>query len=376
MKTFSIFSAMLTAAAALVFLGWGLVNAQEESLPARSNPAESGLRVTSNSVFLAQKAKPAAQSGAKEKPSKEKSAKEKSPKEKSQTSTNPNLDANNRITETRKRLREYKSYATTIRQFIKIGDRTFTASGKFYRKAIEPRSRLPRSSSQLPPGLYYPGQEEKIRLELNLELNSGYHKIKGSLLQVCDGEVLMTVKKISGQKTRVTRRNVKEILAAMSGFAANNVNLRRSLICELGLGGVTGMLASLQKVMVFDSYDTKKIKNGKVYVMEGTWSPTYQQHWKGTTNQAAALPDHVPDRVRIIIDSTSRLRRIVYLKRTGIGKKLEPMITINFEAIKLNKPLSDDLFQFEHPTGVHVERLTKVYTRQLTTPQKQPAGPR
>jgi hypothetical protein len=194
--------------------------------------------------------------------------------------------------------------------------------------------------------------------------------MKSSLLQVCDGEILKTLRTF-GKQQRLTRRNVKQILRAAD---QRGQTVHNALITEIGLGGIPGMLASIQRVMTFDSYRTMKSEAEEdIRVIEGTWNATYQAHWKGMTQGRDVLPEYVPDRVKVYVDSGYILRRIEYLKKTGADNKLETMFSMEFDKIKLNTVLDEKDFTFVSPPKVHPEDVTRVYIDQLIQQQRAPA---
>jgi hypothetical protein len=237
----------------------------------------------------------------------------------------------------RANLRDDKTYQADIDEQVHIGGRAFSAKGK-----------------------YWKGTGLRSRLELNMVIGEGKDAMKAHLLQVCDGEVLMT-EQVMGKKKLFTRRNVKQILAAAAG--ASPVP-RNELVSEFGLGGMNGLIASLQRTMVFDSRTSIPTKGKLAVQIEGTWNNEYMTHWVNWSRQTGlkGFPAHVPERVRVLVDSDFYVRKIEYLHRGADGKSFVPLVSLSFRNIQLNRKLDDQkLFQYVSEPGVYVDDTTARY---------------
>jgi len=247
----------------------------------------------------------------------------------------------------RANLQQDKTYQADIEEQVHIGGRSFAAQGK-----------------------YWKGTGLRSRLELNMVVGEGKDAVKARLLQVCDGEVLMT-EQVMGKKKRFTRRNVKQILAA----AANASPVpRNELVSELGLGGINGLIASLQRTMVFDTSTSIPTKGKLARQIEGTWNSDYLTHWVNWSRQTRlqGYPAHVPERVRVLVDSDFYVRKIEYLQRAADGKSFVPLVSLSFRNIQLNRKLDDQkLFQYVPEPGVYVDDTTAQYIQMF---QPRPAG--
>ncbi|HAH49239.1 MAG TPA: hypothetical protein DCM07_31250, partial [Planctomycetaceae bacterium] len=137
------------------------------------------------------------------------------------------------------------------------------------------------------------------------------------------------------------------------------------LVAELGLGGLSGLLASIQKNMNFVSVSERTISGKTLTVLNGVWKDEFLAQWKGGDPAAPVeLPAYVPDAVRIYLDQESLFpRRIVYLKKTE--NSLQSIVTLDFSKVILNSPISETEFAYEPPDGVFPVDITKQYLQQL-----------
>jgi hypothetical protein len=239
------------------------------------------------------------------------------------------------------------TYHADIDEEVHIGGRSFTAKGE-----------------------YWKGSGRRFRLELNMVIGEGKDAVKARLLQVCDGEVLMT-EQVMGKKKRYTRRNVKQILAAAATAAQVPSN---KLVSEFGLGGIGGLIASLQQSMVFDTSRSIPTKDKPAIQIEGGWNNNYATHWVNWARQTGLqrLPAHVPDRVRVLVDSDHNVRKIEYLRTAPDGKSFTPLLSLSLLHIELNPRLDDKkLFQHDFEPTAYPRDTTAQYIQLF---QPRPAG--
>lgn len=226
-----------------------------------------------------------------------------------------------------------RSIKTRMLETVAIGDQQFKAVGS-----------------------YLQGSDLKLRLELSIRLGT----MEGSLLEVCDGSVLWTSRRV-GDVARITRRNVREISQAASAVELNEATL---IEAELGLGGLPALLASIRKSMAFDTLETQDINGETFRVIEGTWNDEMKAKFAANPTTAERLPDHVPDRIRIYFDASDLPRRIVYLKTAESGAP-RPLVTIDFEDMVINPPISDGEFTYVPPDDVPKTDVTHQYIERL-----------
>lgn len=239
----------------------------------------------------------------------------------------------------REALIDYQPIKADIKETVAIGDRRLTATGK-----------------------YLQGKNLKLRLDFAVSLGTSENALSGSLLEVCDGEVLFTRHTI-GTEVRITRRDVRQILKAAkdSGAIPHNV-----LVAELGLGGLPAMLASLEQTMTFDAPKQEQIDGKPFTVIEGTWKKEYADRLRGQdAKESTPLPDHVPDLVRIFLDENRFPHRILYLKRHPGREIYRPMVTLDFLKIVLKASVDDAEFHFVPPKGKLANDITNDYIKRL-----------
>jgi hypothetical protein len=196
----------------------------------------------------------------------------------------------------RKSLIEQQSIQADILETVALGSRKFQAKGK-----------------------YLQGTDLKLRLEFQVKLGG----TEGSLLEVCDGQVLWSRQTIGGQ-TQVTRRDVRQILEV----AAEN--------------------RTMPKIMLQAELGRRQFQGG------------------AAAEKDAPLPEFIPDRIRIFLsEGTLFPRRILYLKHRVKQNTFRPMVSLDFTNVKLNGPLNPDEFNFVPPDGVFQQDITNLYLERL-----------
>ncbi|MCA9115977.1 MAG: hypothetical protein KDA79_12900 [Planctomycetaceae bacterium] len=248
--------------------------------------------------------------------------------------------ANKTLKSAREKLLACRSIQTSLRETVSLGGRRFRAEGS-----------------------YIQGADLKLRLDFSIQIGS----TEGSLLEVCDGGVLWT-RHQAGVQSRITRRDVRQILRAADGRVEQNV-----LVAELGLGGLPALLAALDDSMVFNSWRKEEIDGRPFTLIEGAWKDSILSRFKGG-KEDRPLPEHIPDSVRIWFDEATLFpRRIMYLKSPAGEDWSRPMVTLDFLDVVLNAPVNDDEFYFVPPDGVVPRDVTNEYLQRLKQ-VAQPAG--
>lgn len=243
----------------------------------------------------------------------------------------------------REKLLQYRSIKARIVENVAISERRFKAEG-----------------------VYLQGSSLRLRLELTVKAGS----LTGTVLEVCDGQVLYTQYSV-GDTPRITRRDVKQILEASKAALKTPEN---QLVAELGLGGLPSLLASVENTMSFSKAREETIDGQAFTVLEGTWGKEFMAQWKAVNKKSERLPEHIPDAVRIYFDGKTLLpRRFVYLKQASDKSPPRPMVTLDFLDLVLNAPLSDDEFYFVPPDNVPQDDVTRSYLDRLRG-DKAPAG--
>ncbi len=238
------------------------------------------------------------------------------------------------LDQARQRLLSYPSIKAKLVETVALANRRFTINGSYLQGG---------------------GGDLRLRLEFQVKLGD----TEGSILEVCDGQVLWTRHQI-GSEVRISRRDVRQILQA----AADNGLPDNLITVELGFGGLPGLFASIEKSMQFDQYKEDTADGRKLIVIEGGWKPHMLKIWQGKRPDAP-LPDYVPSRIRVYLDGESLFpRRILYLGRDP-ENHLRPKVSLDFSEIETGTSIPAAKFKFVPPDGVFPEDLTPQFLDQI-----------
>jgi hypothetical protein len=216
-------------------------------------------------------------------------------------------------------------------------------------------------------GTYLQGTDLRLRLELKVIAEGPQSRVEGSLLEVCNGTILWARYQI-GKETRITRRDVSQILNA----SKTNGQINFSTV-ELGLGGLPALLAALDHWMKFEKVTEEQLSvtgggRRKFTVLNGEWKDTCRQDLLQKMSKQH-LPEHVPDAVRIYLEPESLFpRRIAFLKKHGT--EFEPLVELDLLHPVINEPLDEHQFEYAPPDGARPADVTTEYLQQI-----QNAGP-
>jgi len=282
----------------------------------------------------------------------------------------PNADAVALVKSARERLSKWQSIRANVVQTVDFGDRRFKASGQLLI-----------------------GEFPRLRLEYELKVGNTV----GNLLEVCDGQVLHIERRIEeagGEKpaversseetevrnpekpaVEVTRRDVQRILRATTD--AEKIALSTHA-ADIGLGGLSSLLASLDRTMIFDSIRDEEHAGQKFRVVQGIWNPTYlaelQAKLGGVASQLAMF---LPERVRIYFEAESLFPvRILYLQRASQERRtFRAMLSLEFHDVEFDVPLPADAFTYRPPTGQTEKDDTEEFIQMLKASQGQAPPP-
>lgn len=262
-------------------------------------------------------------------------------------------EARRLLTEARDRLFQYSSVQARISEQVSFPGRKFNAEGT-----------------------YIAGPFPALRLEFEVRVGS----TTGTLLQVCDGQILRTRREIgqagaapnanaldeaARSTIRVTRRDIQQILRATQH---RQQVPEAVLAAELGLGGLPALLAAIEKSMTFDAIRTEDFEGRKYRVIQGKWSDefaaTLQQQLR---TGVPGMEQFIPDRVRIYLDDENLFPgRILYLKESsddGERRTYRPLLSLEFQDVVINAPVDPDTFRYQAPPGVDEVDETKEYLK-------------
>lgn len=225
-------------------------------------------------------------------------------------------------------LAEHKSIEATLLESILISEQPLKMTGRYLE------------------------QDEKSRLELQIKLTGN---AEGSLLEVVDGDVLWNQTTI-GESRQVTLRNLKQISAALAELPAQTA----SNGLDLGLGGLSGLMRSLERTMDF----SQQRAEGEFIIVQGRWKSEFLANWQ--TGESKELPQYVPDTLRISFDTETLFpRRLLYLKRVPGKEALRPFVKLEFQNVKLGGDIDEAEFEFTPPEDIVPDDVTTVYIDQL-----------
>lgn len=182
---------------------------------------------------------------------------------------------------------------------------------------------------------------------------------RGVLTQVSDGNVLYTSWK-NGDTQRVTRRNIRDILAAAQAISTYDP---QNAAMDLGIGGIRGLISRLQTTMEFAMVKTVKVGDRDFLEVTGRWSDRVRKEvFKLPEGTIVDPRPHVPEYVRVFVDSQTMLpRRIQFLKRSmdATQKMVRPMMTLDLRNLVLNEAVDEQAFIFKATANTSEEDLTR-----------------
>ena len=270
------------------------------------------------------------------------------------------------------RLFGYSSLQATVHELITIGPRTLEAKGS-----------------------YVAGEFPRLRLEYQITVGN----TQGTLIEVCDSQVLRTLREIrrtapadapatpaSDKSTtnpaptgttpstatstkptdlRATRRDVRKILEAVR---KQGTTPEAVLQAQLGLGGIPALLASFERTMIFDTLKPETVDGRSRLIVEGYWMPEFK---KGLSEQLAGTgrdPNiYLPERIRLEFDEKSLVpERILYLRRaTGPAPSMTTLLSLEFRDVRINETVDPATFEITLPPEVQEVDLTDSFIQEI-----------
>ncbi|MCA9052296.1 MAG: hypothetical protein KDA75_00600 [Planctomycetaceae bacterium] len=243
----------------------------------------------------------------------------------------------------------HQSVRANLREFVALGERRFEAEGSYIAGPYKPLAPL--------------------RLEYKVRVGNTV----GTLLEVCDGQILHTQRTLerldrqpaaaadqSAADVTVTRRDIRKILEALSQHGATPETI---LQAELGIGGLPALLTSIERAMVFRSVREEPVAGRRCHLLEGTWKPEFveelRQHFEFLGRSVQA---YLPELVRIHLDAETLFpMRISYWPSAGEdGASKLPLLALEFTDVRLNEPVSPLLFDFV-ASGVDEADITEQF---------------
>jgi hypothetical protein len=266
------------------------------------------------------------------------------------------------IKKARELLLKCSSIQARIVENIAVGDRSYRAEGTYLQTGLKPN-------------------DWHLRLELALKVGES----EGSLLEVCDGDVLWTSMTIdTGRKgprkdkkkdQTITRRNVTQILNAARKL--NDAKTETQIVTSMGLGGLPALLAAIERDMRLTAVKDEMLRDRPVTVIHATWTENVAAQWSSAPEKGGTplLPPFVPEQARIYLDrETGFPLRFLYQKRLPGRDVWRPILTLDFLDVVLNEPINKSAFAYEPPSGVQPVELTNIFLDQLGLRETQAQG--
>lgn len=233
--------------------------------------------------------------------------------------------------------------------------------------SIQQRGRLAAGAFESS-GTYRAGQFPRLRIETTTELAG----LTGRSIEVCDGQVLWTERRIEGlpidpddeesdgTQTIVTRRDIDLIRDALANSPQTS---RHVLAAELGVGGLPSLLAGLQTAFDFRASRTE---TGEI-VLRGFWKPGMLESLK-----LSAKSNRVPTEVEVVFPNQSPVpERISYLRKTG--EEANEILSLRFSDIRTDQSFPDGYFDYQIPDGVEVTNRTLDAVRKVESAGQSPS---
>lgn len=264
---------------------------------------------------------------------------------------------NELLTQVREKLKSVSSLKCDIHQTAIFAGMKFNAAGRY----IQTTGNRFRLDYQIFPivGAKASDANNPIDDPVPSPSTAAAKESRGMLTQVSNGSTLFTYWK-NGADTRVTRRNINDILKAAEQASAYDPT---RAVQDLGLGGIAALIARIQNTMDISKVRTEKKGETEFQVVTGRWNKDVRQRMFQLPDDAEIIPqEFIPEYVRIYIDGQNLLpRRIQYLKHfpDPTQKQWRPLVTIDLRQIILNDAVDESQFSFTAPEGVVEEDVTE-----------------
>lgn len=236
------------------------------------------------------------------------------------------------------KLDDAETLSCDINQSVVLSGHLFQAVGR-YAQASGNRMRL---EYRIYPGRAANAQDGKNSVLGGPVPDLSKKKPTGLLERVSDGSVLWTKWK-NGPKQELTRRNISEIVEALKDVP-NETSVKS--LQNLGVGGLQTLVSQLQVGMDFGEVRELTTDDGKRLVLVGRWNKkTLKDVFKLSDDPKAALPEYIPDYVRLYVDAAGMLPlRIQYLKKhkDPTQKRVRPIVTLDFRKFEVNFELTEE----------------------------------
>lgn len=237
-------------------------------------------------------------------------------------------------------------------------------SAGIYRAKIVQRLNFPNRSIEAH-GQILRGEGLKLRLEFEIKTGGTI----GKLLQVSNGDKLWTERWVN-EVPKLTVQDVTEIRKVAG------TDKDEAVVVEMGLGGITALLASIDRNMNFGKPGTVEVDGEEFFRVEGQWNQEFAKKFQANPQLEKGLPEYIPDGSRVYFDREHFPRRIQYLKTLPGEEGMRPVATIDFLDVEWlsEADVKPEMFEYQPPDKVYPEDVTKSYIEQLRPRPSAPAA--
>ena len=267
----------------------------------------------------------------------------------------PPTEAESQLDAAAKKLAAVESVAADMLQTVKMLDQGFEIKGRY---------------------LKAPGRRVYLLMTV-----SGLPDAKGSMLQVCDGNVLWDYQRILDAE-RYQKMEVGKVFEKLQSPEIDP-KLRETIVSQLGFAGPAELIAGLRRLVKFEIKESSTLDGKDVWVFTGEWKS--RDGLTGPNGQqlpaTAALPAFVPTDVKLTVGKGDgfpyKLLLVgrpssVMMDTRKIGPDGKPIgarssiqavkptrIELTYSNVKLNPELKADEFAFQAPPGAQPEDNTQ-----------------
>ncbi|MFO0892605.1 MAG: hypothetical protein U0790_26115 [Isosphaeraceae bacterium] len=235
-------------------------------------------------------------------------------------------------------------------------------------------------------GRYLKAPTSRIYLKLSI---SGLPDSSGTLLQVCDGDVLWDYQQVLDSQT-YRKLRIKPIFERLNSPEIDP-KLRDQIMTQLGFTGPESLLMGLRKSIKFDQKEEGELDNVPVWILRGTWRN--RTGLVGPDQRPlppnGPLPAYVPSLATLYLgkDNLWPYKMILVGKvptvlldtrrigpdgrpvgRVGSIEKVQPSkVTYSYLNVQINPtpPVRPEEFAFQAPPNAQVEDSTEAILKML-----------
>jgi hypothetical protein len=234
-------------------------------------------------------------------------------------------------------------------------------------------------------GRYLKAPGSRVYLRLSV---SGLPGSTGTMLQVCNGDVLWDYSKILESES-YRRLSVKPVFERLNSPDLD-ATLRDQVVSDLGFAGPESLLVGVRKAIKFNQKEEGEWQGKPVYILRGDWRN--REGLIGPDQQPVRpigwLPAYVPSLAVLYVgsedgwpyklDLLGRLASPVAqpMRRRGVDGRLlgrpnddkpDPPTEIHlvYSNVQFNGTIRPEEFAFSAPANANVEDITEVITRSL-----------